>query len=159
MADGRRMGRGHATNDQRRLAGMETARKALDLRRGGATYRQIAGAMGLSHGGAEKAVKRGLKMIVAEPAEEVLKLELDRLDGMFMGLWPGIQRGDPASVSAGVRVVARRAKLLGLDAPSKVNINLIVEQTAEQLGLTYEETAMLLTDVQAFIAEQKAGAL
>lgn len=138
------MGSGHAVNDQRRAQGMDTARKALELRRSGVTYRQIASALNLSLSGAEKAVKRGLKMIVAEPAEDVLQLELDRLDGAWMGLWPRIQKGEPAAVTAGIRVIERRARLLGLDAPThlKVDATLAYEEAealAEQYGLDVGE--------------------
>ena len=45
-------------------------------------------------------------------------MELERLDAMTAGLWPGIQEGSAANVSAGVRISERRAKLLGLDAPT-----------------------------------------
>jgi hypothetical protein len=36
---------------------------------------------------------------------------------MTSGLWPSIQDGNAAAVSAGVRVSERRSRLLGLDAP------------------------------------------
>ncbi len=50
-------------------------------------------------------------------ATELRALELERLDGMTSGLWPSIQEGSAAAVSAGVRVFERRSRLLGLDAP------------------------------------------
>jgi hypothetical protein len=134
------MGSGNAVNDQRKAQGMDTSRKALELRRGGATYRQISDALNVSVSTAEKAVKRGLRMIVAEPAEAVLRLELDRLDGAWMGLWPRIQKGEPAAVTAGVRVIERRAKLLGLDAPKELAVDLghtIDREYAQQLASDY----------------------
>ena len=149
------MGSGHAANDQSRARGMETARRALDLRRGGATYRQIADSMNLSLAGAEKAVKRGLKMIVAEPAKDVLQIELDRLDGMWLGLWPRIQKGEPAAVSAGVRVIERRAKLLGLDKPTQINIRHVIDEVATEYGLEQSEAEQLFADVTQHLAKAK----
>lgn len=151
-----RMGNGHAVNDQRKIAAMETARKALDLRRGGATYRQIADALHITVSTAEKAVKRGLKLIVAEPAAEVLQLELDRLDGAWMGLWPRIQKGEPAAVAAGVRIMERRSRLLGLDKPAKVDVRHVIDEVAAEYGLEPSEADQLFSDVTAHLATVKA---
>jgi hypothetical protein len=37
---------------------------------------------------------------------------------MNEGLWPEIKKGSAPAVTAGVRVSERRARLLGLDAPT-----------------------------------------
>ena len=94
--------------------------RALELRKAGGSYRQIAQQLGVdvhtAHAdvGAELAALR--ETAVAE-ATELRALELERLDGMTSGLWPRIQEGSAAAVSAGVRVSERRSRLLGLDAP------------------------------------------
>ena len=93
---------------------------ALELRKAGGSYREIARQLGVdvhtAHAdvGAELAALR--ETAVAE-ATELRALELERLDGMTSGLWPHIQEGSAAAVSAGVRVSERRSRLLGLDAP------------------------------------------
>ena len=93
---------------------------ALELRKAGASYREVARRLGVdvhtAHAdvGAELAALR--ETAVAE-ATELRALELERLDSMTSGLWSGIQDGSAAAVSAGVRVSERRARLLGLDAP------------------------------------------
>jgi hypothetical protein len=38
---------------------------------------------------------------------------------MTQGLWPAVQKGEPRAVAATVRVCERRARLLGLDAPTQ----------------------------------------
>jgi hypothetical protein len=94
--------------------------QVLEFRKAGAPYRQIARELGVdvhtAHAdvGAELAALR--ETAVAE-ATELRALELERLDGMTSGLWPHIQEGSAAAVSAGVRVSERRSRLLGLDAP------------------------------------------
>ena len=51
-------------------------------------------------------------------------MELERLDATTAGLWPGIQEGSAAAVSAGVRVSERRSWLLGLDEPTATRTEL-----------------------------------
>ena len=50
-------------------------------------------------------------------AEELRALELERFDQMVAGLWPEVEAGSPAAVSAAIRVSERRSRLLGLDEP------------------------------------------
>ena len=126
--DRRRSG-GNATDAQRparrgRPGQVETIAErrvlALELRKAGGSYREIARQLGVdvhtAHAdvGAELAALR--ETAVGE-ATELRALELERLDGMTSGLWPRIQEGSAAAVSAGVRVSERRSRLLGLDAP------------------------------------------
>jgi len=97
--------------------------KCISLRRLGMSYADVAKEVGLSRGGAYKAVQTALDEIRAsyrETAAEVLELELDRLDEMTRALSSKVGYGDPQAVTAALRVMDRRAKLLGLDAPTKI---------------------------------------
>lgn len=90
--------------------------RALELRRAGATFDQIAEQVGYaSRGKAHDAVMAALADVIREPAEKTLALELDRLDALTVALWPKVRRGDEKAVQAVLRVMERRAKLLGLD--------------------------------------------
>lgn len=105
------------------ISGVETRDKCLSLRRLGMSYAEVAKQVGLSRGGAYKAVQTALDEIRAsyrETAAEVLELELDRLDEMTRALSNKVGYGDPQAVTAALRVMERRAKLLGLDAPQKI---------------------------------------
>jgi F420-dependent methylenetetrahydromethanopterin dehydrogenase len=105
------------------ISGVETRDKCLSLRRLGMSYAEVAKQVGLSRGGAYKAVQHALDEIRAsyrETAAEVLELELDRLDEMTRALSNKVGYGDPQAVTAALRVMDRRAKLLGLDAPTKI---------------------------------------
>ncbi len=106
--------------DQRAAARREKQRRALELRKGGATYEQIATALKMPGGksGARKLVARAIQDIIAEPAADVLALELERLDALLMAHWE--QRGDPRSARIILDLMARRARYLGLDAPARV---------------------------------------
>jgi hypothetical protein len=124
-----RRARGNATDAQRpprrgRRGQVEAIAerrvRALELRKAGGSYRQIAKALAIDTHTAWADVAAELADIrdqTVEQAHELRALELERLDGMTSGLWPRIQEGSAAAVSAGVRVSERRSRLLGLDEP------------------------------------------
>ena len=107
-----------AKRDRAKANVAERQRKALELRKAGATYEQIASQLSYAdRSGAAAAVKAGIKAIIAEPAQEVLALELQRLDAMLLGLWTKAKSGDVAAVDRALRIMERRANFLGIDAP------------------------------------------
>ena len=92
--------------------------QALELRIGGATYAQIAEALGMTSGGAYKAVTRAMERTrkeADEKAEELRRIEYLRLERMHMGLWPRAKNGDEKAVHAELGISKRRSELLGLD--------------------------------------------
>jgi transcriptional regulator len=98
---------------------------ALEMRRQGYLLREIADALGIeSHSTVSKLIKKALKEIVREPAEHVLQMELDRLDAMFVQAYArASDREKPFNkdaVETCLKVMERRAKLLGIDKPAKV---------------------------------------
>lgn len=105
----------------RRLHAVERAKQALELRKGGASFPEIARALGYSAApGAYQAVMSALRRTLKEPAEEVRTLEVARLDAMMLALWPQVRQGNQGAIEKALKVMERRAKLLGLDMPTKV---------------------------------------
>ena len=96
------------------------AAKALELRMEGMKFDDIANELGYnSKQAAFDAVSRELKAITREPAEEVLRIDLERLDRMWGIHYLNAQAGDAVALSSCMRIMERRARLLGLDAPAK----------------------------------------
>ena len=92
------------------------AAKALEMRMEGMKFDDIAAELGFSgRQGAYDAVSRELKAITREPAEEVLRLDLERLDKMWGIHYLNAQAGDAMALSSCMRIMERRAKLLGLE--------------------------------------------
>ena len=86
------------------------------------TYDQIGEALGITRQSAHKAVQKALQEIqqrTAEEATELRALECERLDEMGRGLWAEARKGNPKAVEKMLKVMERRAKLIGLDAPTK----------------------------------------
>jgi transposase len=116
------------------------AAQALTLRTQSKTYRDIAAALGISVSTAHDAVQRGLRETMQEPADDLRRLELEKLDALERGALEVIQ-AQPHVVSGGqvttqadeglklqalqtlLRVSESRRKLLGLDSAAKVTLD------------------------------------
>lgn len=99
--------------------------QALDLRRAGLSYREIAARMGIGKSHAHALVRAGIdgaRAQVAGSSDELLALELSRLDGMLAKLWPKAAECDLQAVDRVLKIIERRARLLGLDAPTRTAI-------------------------------------
>lgn len=98
------------------------AAKAVALRLEGKTFPEIARELKYnSQQAAYDAVMRTLKATQREPADELRKLELERLDVMWPIHFLNAQAGDVQALTACMKVMERRAMLLGLNAPVKVD--------------------------------------
>ncbi len=101
----------------------EREAECLVLRRDGKSYQEIADTVGYkSADAAWKAVKRALNAMIEEPSKEVMALEIARLDRLTEILAPRISEPGAAGLEAQdryLKVMKRRAELLGLDAPNR----------------------------------------
>jgi hypothetical protein len=110
---------GQKTSPQTAEAKIKAA-KALELRMEGKTFEVIAEEAGYnSKQAAFDAVKRALDAITREPAESLVRLDLERLDVLWQIQYLNAQSGDVQAMAACMKIMERRAKLLGLDAPAK----------------------------------------
>ena len=69
-----------------------------------------------------KAYKRGMEREPSFEAREHRQLDVNRCEELFFSLQPGIKRGDPKSIEAGVRVLTLKAKVIGYEAPTKIEL-------------------------------------
>lgn len=118
---------------QQPLARQREAR-ALRLRMGGKTFDAIGRALGVTEGAAQRAYFRALERLspVAD-REEQRALEAARLDRMMARPWAAALRGDAKSIESVLAIMARRARLLGLDAPAEpANLTIILLQQIQR---------------------------
>ena len=114
------MARGKA---QEKGAILERQLQALELRKGGFTYREIGKRLGVSHVQAHRDIQEELKHLASlrsESAEELRQLELEKLDNYERNLSHWADAGSVEAVRTLIKIQERRAKLLGLDAPEKI---------------------------------------
>ena len=98
--------------------------EALKLRSNGLTYQKVADSLGVSKSTAHERVQRALAAIPKEAVEEYRKLETERLDTMLERVMEKVTHDDGKSgflfaVDRALAIMDRRAKLLGLDSPTK----------------------------------------
>ena len=129
--------------------------KALEYRKQGRSYPKIAEALGISTSQAERDVKDALGEITREPAEEVLALELERLDTRELQINNEVARclkylvdngPDPRwsdlvrkHVETALKVSAQRARLTGLDSGLHVDASINVEESVRDMFATIME--------------------
>lgn len=131
--------------------------QALALRRQGFAFWRIGETMNISTPYAERLVKKALREIIKPEAEALLKLELDRLDTLFQPAFQAATYADPETgvmvfnkeaTEVCLKIMERRAKFLGLDAPVKaeVNKNLNLSKAAVQIYLPHNERDSITID-------------
>lgn len=95
---------------------------ALDLRKQGMTYRQIAARLDSNHVTIYNDIHRELKRLADESLDstiELRQLKLEQIDLAIKGLMPFVMAGSPAHTMAFTKCIAEQAKLQGLYAPEK----------------------------------------
>jgi len=146
------MGKGKAS--AKRINLVKRQQLALELRKAGSTYRQIADAIRVEYQLARYAVGlayrdvtmalRELKADRREQAGDLLDLELARLDELTGAVYHKAMGGELASVDIMLRIMDRRATYLKLLLPALVQLSgpeggpipiteIIIERPAEQL--------------------------
>ena len=132
----------------RKIAAAERLAKAVEMRKAGATYSLIATRLGYaSESGAFYAVNQALQSLnekITEDLTEMKQLELERLNRLTVTLWPKATQGDLACIDRVLRIMERRAKLMGLDAPTKGE---------HKVSATFEpcDEPMTLEEAQAYL--------
>ena len=109
----------------------ENDAEALRLRSEGLTYREIAQRLGINSSTAYRRVENALRAIPADGVEEMRQLEGERLDKLHAALWERALEGDLSAIDRLLTISARRAKLYGLDAPTRQINELQSFSTAE----------------------------
>lgn len=112
----------HSKNSRTRILAAERRTKALELRKEGRTFAAIARELGVSEQRAHRVITAELQRLNARRAEqaaEVTRLELERLDALLVAVWGKAQEGDTQALDRVLAIMARRTRLLGLDAPRR----------------------------------------
>ena len=109
-------GRGRAKTAPSRIEAEERQAAALNLRKAGVSFEEIARQTGYaSASGAYEAVKAAMAKTLREPANELRELELARLDGMLEAISEAVMAGDLNAIGMALRISERRSRILGLD--------------------------------------------
>jgi hypothetical protein len=124
----------------RAIAARDRQIHALQLRRSGATFQQIAEQLGYAHrSNARKAIQAALDGALSDEADALRALDLDRLDRLQLAHWPRATSGDVKATETVLKVMQHRAKLLGLYAPvqREVTFREEIAAMAEKVAADY----------------------
>jgi hypothetical protein len=125
----------------------------MEMRVRGLSFKTIGRELGISDVAAYKHVKRSLEELAEREkhhAEEHRRLDLLRIDKALSGIIPKAESGDPKAVTAMCRLLERRARLLGLDAPTRhagdplVNVNVNAGEAPPPGSVVFKPAEMRL---------------
>lgn len=106
-----------------RLVAKEKQRRALEMRKAGASYAQIAEQVGYSDAsGARRAVVTAFQEITQEPTNELRTLQVERLNHLLMIVWAKINQGDETQIDRALRIMAQMDGLMGTAAAQEMNV-------------------------------------
>ena len=96
-----------------------------------------------------RGLKRPENQLIARQAQ--IQLEALRLDGLQGAIWPRAMAGEPRAIEVALKLLERRARMLGLDFTDYVNSRL-VEVEEEKVKLV---AAALVAAVEAVAPAQR----
>jgi hypothetical protein len=124
--------------------------EVVRLRRGGLTFDQIATRTGYaSPGAAHLAWQRANKRIIRDDVDYIRRVEEDRLDMAQAAIWPQVLRGEVSAVTALLRIMERRSKLLGLDMPIQIKQEIVTYEGGTEIDKEVQRLAELLASSEA----------
>lgn len=133
------------SNSVRQPDERERARHCLALRLEGRAWHAVAEEVGYTNeASARSAVRRLLDRVEAEDVAEFRSIEGARLDALLLTYWGPAVGGDLKAAEFALKVIAQRAKLLGLNLPEKVELSSPVSN--EEFAAT---AARLMAEIEA----------
>lgn len=101
---------------------LDLERRVVELKRAGHTYQEIAEQVGYAdRSAARRTYFRALHRDLKEAADEMRQVENDRLDRLQRAHWnQAVEYGDEKAAAIVLKIMDRRARLNGLDLPSKI---------------------------------------
>lgn len=142
---------GRSKSSPRTLLALERRKKAIQLRREGKTYDEIAQELGISTPRAFTIIKQEMEKLRTELAEDVTELRqiaADQLNGLMAVEYPKALKAEGAVQEKAQKMVLsiidRQARLFGWDAAQKSDVTLRTLETmtnqelldhAKELGL------------------------
>lgn len=116
--------RGSAKKAGKRILAQEKRRKALELRKAGASYAAIAAAVGYADAsGARKAVERAISNVTIEPVLELRTLQIERLNHMLSALWSQVNAGNTTAMNTALNIMNKLDALMGTEVTKDINVS------------------------------------
>ncbi len=146
---------------KRKVVAAERRKRAWELRRAGWSIRAIAADIGVYPNAVYKMLVSILKEIEGETIELARlerEVQLEQLDTLWNALYPGGLAGNLSNIDRLLKILDRRGKLLGTDAPVKTALT---DPTGEREynpyeGLTDEQRLLRLQEILSRLTNDSA---
>jgi hypothetical protein len=122
------------------------------LRIAGATFQQIGDKLGMTKQGALYTIRTAMAKTNAEVetlGAELKELESQRLDALQAANWADAMKGDIQKGALILKIMARRAALFGLDAPTKQDITSAGDKLGPTVVIFKDADETILTSSQS----------
>ncbi len=123
----------------------ERDRNIIDDRFKGLTYAKLSEKYGIEESACYKIIKKHTDAMIKPAAEELVNLEISRLERLLTALDPKIERGDTKAIEVAIRLSESLRKLTGVDAAIKLE----VEHTANSAVSALEEKLRKASQINA----------
>ena len=134
-----------ARNTQKEIDNAKRNAQIITLRYLGKSFEQIAREMGFNdRGNAYRAYKKAMENNVIEAPEEIRAIEIQRLDRMTETLMEQLENGNFKIIPYLLHVMDRRAKLLGLDTPIRIQQEITTWEGGDSIDRAVKELTDLL---------------
>jgi hypothetical protein len=120
------------------ISARERERVAVTLRVQGYNYAEIGDQLQISDRMASRVVNRAINRVLREPVGQLVELESARLDALWAAMWPRALAGSARHAEVCVRISERRSRLLGLDAPARIDANVLANVSVDQIDREIE---------------------
>lgn len=104
----------------------EIRAKAFELRKMGLSLEAVGQQLGVSRQRAHKLISQSLAELDAlntQTLNELREMDLARLDDALLQMMVQVKCGNQGAVDRMIRILERRAKLMGLDAPARTEMS------------------------------------
>lgn len=129
---------------------LEKERKVVELRQMGITYDVIAKQVGYAGAsGAYHAYERALARYPKETLDRKRDVAEQRLERLLAGVWTKALRGEVPALMATIKIFERQAKLLGLDAPQKSELDVNIHDGGDDLDEQVRRFAYLIAQARS----------
>jgi transcriptional regulator with XRE-family HTH domain len=123
----------------------------------GHTQEQIATDHGISQQRVSQIVTEIRESIPQTSKTDAALLDLERLNLMLTGVLPAARDGDTKASGAAMRIIERRARMLGLDATEPLSI--VLDRHRDLEGQLVADALAAALDVLGLTEEQRMAAL
>lgn len=131
--------------------------RLIRMRIAGVPFQEIADDPAFGYNGSVGAAKKDFSRAIRETqadeqdaADTWRQLELERLDHYLAAMSDKVDKGEPRAIEVALQVGTRRAKLLGLDSPERI------EATVTEVAPVDLELRDMINEAKARVAAQEA---